>query len=185
MPSIASLWMPILLSAVLVFFASSLIHMVFRWHQSEYGKLPNEADVRAVLGSAGLAAGQYQIPHCTSGKDMQSPEMRQKLKDGPNGMLILRPNGIPGMAAYLGQWFAFTLVVAVLAAGLSCTVLPRGANTHLVFHFFAAVTFMTYAGGSFINGIWMGRRWGAVGKDALDSLIYAGLTATAFAWLWP
>lgn len=185
MLTLASLWMPILLSAVLVFFASSLIHMVFKWHNSDYRKLPNEDAVRAVLGSAQLPPGEYMLPHCVHGKEMGAPEMQQKLKDGPNGMLTLRANGMPNMGTSLSQWFVFALVLAALAACLSCLVLGRGAAQHTVFHFFALVTFMSYAAGSFVNGIWMGKPWRAVGKDALDSLIYAALTGAAFAWLWP
>ena len=185
MLSLTALWMPIVLSAVGVFIASSLIHMVFQWHKSEYGKLPNENEVRSVLRGANLAPGQYVMPHCDGGKEMQSPETQAKFKEGPVAVLVVRANGMPRMGATLGQWFGFALVVALLTAGLSCTVLGRGADLHNVFHFFAVVTFMTYAGGSFINGIWMGRQWGAVAKDVFDSLIYAAITGAAFAWLWP
>ena len=185
MLNLASLWMPILLSAVGIFIASSLIHMVFQWHQSEYGKLPNEDEVRAIVAGAKLAPGQYVMPHCVGGKEMQAAEMQQKFKDGPVAVLVVRANGAPNMGATLGQWFGLTAVIAVLTAGLACTVLPRAADGHQVFHFFAIVTFMSYAAGSFINGIWMGRLWSAVAKDALDSLIYAAITASLFAWLWP
>ena len=185
MLTLASLWMPILLSAFGILIASSLIHMVFQWHKSEYGKLPDEDALRAAVRSANLTPGQYVMPHCTGGKEMQAPEMQQKLKDGPVATLIVRANGAPNMVATLGQWFGLTAVIAVLTAGLACTVLPRAADGHHVFHFFAIVTFMTYAAGSFINGIWMGRLWSAVARDALDSLIYAAITGAAFAWLWP
>ena len=36
MVGLAALWLPILLSAVIVFVASSLIHMVSGWHKSDY-----------------------------------------------------------------------------------------------------------------------------------------------------
>ena len=35
MTAIASLWLPILVSAVLVFLASSIIHMAPLWHRNE------------------------------------------------------------------------------------------------------------------------------------------------------
>ena len=49
MNAIAHLWMPILVTAVLIFVASSLIHMVFKWHNSDYRKFDNEDDVRAAV----------------------------------------------------------------------------------------------------------------------------------------
>ena len=42
MTFLAQLWMPIVLSAVLVFAASSLIHMVLKWHNADYRPLANE-----------------------------------------------------------------------------------------------------------------------------------------------
>ena len=45
MVSLTALWLPIVLSAVVVFIASSIIHMVFKYHNSEYGRLPDEAAI--------------------------------------------------------------------------------------------------------------------------------------------
>jgi hypothetical protein len=39
-------WLPILLSGVVVFGISSLIHLVFKWHASDYNGLANEDAVR-------------------------------------------------------------------------------------------------------------------------------------------
>ena len=36
MTGLSALWLPILLSAVLVFVASSLIHMASPWHKSDF-----------------------------------------------------------------------------------------------------------------------------------------------------
>ena len=49
MVTLASLWLPILLSAVAVFIASSLVHMVLKYHDSDYPGLPSEAQFRAGL----------------------------------------------------------------------------------------------------------------------------------------
>ena len=45
MVPIHALWLPILLSAVIVFVASSIIHMALPIHKSDYRKLPDEAKV--------------------------------------------------------------------------------------------------------------------------------------------
>ena len=42
MVSVLSLLIPIALSAVFVFIASSIIHMVTPWHKNDLKKLPNE-----------------------------------------------------------------------------------------------------------------------------------------------
>ena len=49
MVELSSLWLPILLSAVIVFVVSSIIHMVSPWHRSDYPKIANEEKVMDAL----------------------------------------------------------------------------------------------------------------------------------------
>ena len=49
MVPVTALWLPILLSAVIVFVASSILHMVLPIHKSDYRKLPEEERVRDAL----------------------------------------------------------------------------------------------------------------------------------------
>lgn len=42
MVPLTALWLPILLAAVIVFFASFTMHMVLPYHKSDYQKLPDE-----------------------------------------------------------------------------------------------------------------------------------------------
>ena len=181
MVSTASLWLPILLSAVGVFVASSLIHMVFKWHNADYLKLPLEDAVRAAIGNA--PPGQYVIPHHVEGPK-PSPELQRKFVDGPVGFLMLRPSGLPKIGPHLAKWFALNLVVAAIAAHLAVITVPVGAYGQ-AFHLVAVVTFLAYAAGSVSDGIWFGRPWSAVGKDVLDALIFALVSGTVFVWLWP
>ena len=97
MVSLLDLWLPILLSAVLVFLASYILHMVLPLHHDDYGKLPGEEKVRAAMRAEGVGVGNYAFP-CPSGpKDMQSPEMLKKYKGGPVGFMTVLPSGPPAM----------------------------------------------------------------------------------------
>ena len=116
---------------------------------------------------------------------MQSPEAQKKFAEGPVGLIVLRPNGVPNMGRFLGLWFLLTLFVAAIVACLAATTLPVGASAHAVFHLAALVTFAAYACGSLSDGIWMGRPRRAVLFDLLDALIYAAISGAVFAWLWP
>ena len=51
-----SLWLPILVSAVLVFIASSVIHMMIGYHRADYRRVPAEDDTAEALRKA---AGEY------------------------------------------------------------------------------------------------------------------------------
>lgn len=185
MISLAQLWLPILISAVGVFIASSLIHMVFKWHQSDYRQLPNEDEVRAAVRKGNLTPGLYNLLHCGDMKAMQTPEAQQKYKEGPVGMLVLFKNGMPNMGAMLGQWFGLNLLVALMAAYLAGRALPAGADAGEVCRMTGSITLLAYAVGSLSDGIWFGRPRSAVAKDLLDSAIYAAVTASVFTWLWP
>ncbi|HTS87987.1 MAG TPA: hypothetical protein VMG41_05800 [Gemmatimonadales bacterium] len=186
MVALTQLWLPILLAAILVFVASSLVHMVFKWHNSDYHKLPNEDEVRAAIRKGAPAPGQYIVPHCPDMKVMSQPEHQQKLIEGPVGFLSLAPNGPPRMGGSLLRWFLFNLLVAFFVAYLaSRTVTPETSDYLHVFRIVGTATFLAYGLSGFPGAIWMGKPWSVVAKEVLDGLIYALVSAGAFGWLWP
>ncbi len=185
MSAIVSLWMPILATAVLIFIASSLIHMVFKWHNADYKKLANEDDVRAVIRAGSAAPGQYVIPHCTDMKDMGGDDTKKKFVEGPVAFMTVRKSGVPEMGPCLTQWFLFCLLVAAVAGCVAAGAVGFGANGHQAGHVVGMMSLLAYGGGSLQMGIWFGKPWGSVAKDLLDSLIYAVISALVFMWLWP
>lgn len=185
MVTLAQLWLPVLLSAVGTFIASSILHMVLRfWHSPDYRALPNEDEARTALRKGGAVPGMYIIPYCPPEK-MKDPGMLQKFTEGPVGFLVLRPNGMFSMGRSLGLWFCFCLLVAIFAGYLGGVSLGVGAASRQVFRLVTTAAFMGFAFGSIPQGIWWGQPWRAVGKDVVDGLIYAAVTGAVFALLWP
>jgi len=185
MVSLEQLWIPIVLSAVLVFVASSIIHMVIKWHNSDYRQLQNEDAVRAALRASNVQQGQYVVPYCSDMKEMKKPEMMQKFVDGPNAFISVMKSGAPNMGKPLGLWFGLILVFTLVAAYLASRTVPQGASFLAVCRVVSLVTFLGYAGGSVSNAIWMGKTWPSAIKDLADGFIYALVTAATFGWLWP
>ena len=185
MVSLSALWLPILLSAVLVFVASTLIHMVLKYHASDYRILPNEEAFRASFRGVSAPPGQYIIPHVSDMKLMGSAEHMAKVNEGPVAVLNLRPNGVVGMGKALGQWFVFSLAVSTGVAFMARSVLPVGTSYLMVFHTVGLTAFLAYAAGQLPAAIWMGKPWSIAAKEVLDGLIYGLVTAGAFGWLWP
>ena len=185
MHHLPQLWLPILVTAVLVFIASSLIHMVFKWHNSDFKKLSNEDAVGAAIRAGSPVPGLYGLPHCADMKNMQSDQMQQKFRDGPVGLLTLRKNGPPSMGASLTQWFLYTLLIAAIAGAIALRIFGVQGSSHGAGHLVGLISFLTYAGGSVQAGIWMGKPWISVAKDLFDALIYATISAFTFMWLWP
>lgn len=185
MHDLPELWLPILVAAVLVFVASSLIHMVFKWHNPDYRRLANEDEVQAALRSATSGPGQYSLPWCQGMKEMQSEAVQRKYAEGPVAMITVWPPGPRKMGPILAKWFLLNLLVAVVVAAVLLHVYGLTGDSRSVAHLAALLTFLTYAGGSIQLGIWMGKPWISVAKDLLDGGIYALVTSLAFLWLWP
>lgn len=185
MNAVFQLWIPILATAAVIFIASSLIHMVFKWHNTEYNKLANEDDVAAALRAASPQPGQYVFPHCLDMKEMQAEAMQKKYATGPVGFLTIRENGPPKMGPALRCWFIYCVVVAAIAGCIAMNVFGAGAHGQRAGCLVGAISFMTFVGGSVQMGIWMGKPWRSVMKEALDGLIYAVISALIFTWLWP
>jgi len=184
MSFLAALWLPILLAAVFVFIASSIIHMVLPYHRSNYRQLPDEDKVRAALRSSSLTPGLYHFPFCTH-KDMNSEEVKAKQKEGPVGFMTIYPNGPANLPKFLIQWFVFCLIVGTVVAYLAAHTLHHADPFRHVFRVAGTAAFLAYGVGGLSNGVWKGFPWKMVLLEAFDGLIYALITAGTFGWLWP
>ena len=185
MTGLFALWLPILLSAVIVFVASSVIHMVLPWHKSDYPKIPNEDRVRDALRPLAIPPGDYMVPRPSSRQEMASPEFAEKVKQGPNLIMTVLPPGPWKMGRNLTMWFLYTLVVGYFAAYVAGRALPPGAQYLAVFRFVGVTAFIGYAVALWQMSIWYRRAWSTTLKGTVDGLIYALLTAGTFGWLWP
>jgi hypothetical protein len=184
MDPLTTLWAPIVLSAVVVFVASSIMHTVLPYHRSDVHPLPDEENVMAALRAAGLKRGLYVFPFCLP-KNMKTPGAVEKYKQGPVGMMTIFPSGPPAMAKFLALWFAYCLIISSAVAFLAGSAVRGGAPYRAVFHVVAIAAFLAYGLANLANGIWRGQPWSVVTKEVIDGLIYALLTAGTFGWLWP
>ena len=116
MTELSSLLLPILLSAVFVFIASSIIHMATPWHAGDYKRVPNEDAVAASLRAHAVPAGDYMMPRPSSMKEMGSPEFLEKRRQGPVMIFTMMPSGEMSMTSNLVQWFVYLLVVGLFTA---------------------------------------------------------------------
>lgn len=185
MVTLAALWLPILVSAILVFFASSLFHMVLPFHRSDYRKVPSEDAVRNALRPLGIAPGDYLVPHSHTPADARTPEFIAKMKQGPVIFMTVMQAGEMRMGGRLAAWFLFCVVVGVFSAYLTSRSLPAGAPYLEVFRFAGTVAFVGYAVALWENTIWYSRAWTTTLRETIDGLVYGLLTGGAFGWLWP
>lgn len=185
MVDLADLWLPILLSAVAVFIVSSVIHMVIPIHKKDYVKLPGESTVLDALRKAQVGPGSYIFPCASSMKDMGSPEMLERYRQGPVGFLTMVPNGPVVMGKHLLQWFVLSIAISVVVAYVASIGIQRGDPGGDVFRLSATVAFAAYGLSNVTDSIWKGVRWGITVKFLFDGLLYGLATAACFSWLWP
>ena len=183
MVPVMSLWAPILLSAVLVFLASFILHMVLPFHRSDFRKVPSEDEVMDALRRFAVPPGNYMFPHAGSPSGMKDPAFIEKKKRGPIATLTIMKDASFGTS--LAQWFVYCIVVGAFAAYVAGRALGPGAEYLSVFRFAGTTAFVGYGLALWQNSIWYKIAWSTTIKSTVDSFIYALLTAGAFGWLWP
>ena len=185
MVSLMSLWLPILLSAVVVFILSSLIRMVFSYHDSDYKGLPQEKEVMDALRLFNIAEGEYVMPKAENNKERNTEEFKEKVNKGPVALINVLPSGMPSMGKPLVLWFIYCLIVGLFAGYIASIALESGAHYLSVFRFVGTTAFLGYSLALMQNSIWYNRAWSVTLVSMFEGFIYALFTAGVFGWLWP
>jgi hypothetical protein len=185
MVALSALWLPILLSAVIVFVASSIIHMATPWHKNDYSKAPEENKLMDTLRPLAMPPGDYMLPRPSSAEEMRSAEFAEKMKKGPVMVFTVMPSGPVRMTRSLVLWFIYCVLVGLFAAYVAGRPLPAGAPYLRVFQLVSVTALVGYAVALWQMSIWYRRAWSTTIKATIDGLIYALLTGGTFGWLWP
>lgn len=179
------LWLPILLSSVVVFLASFVMHMVLGYHRKDFSGVPNEEPVLNALRNAGMQPGEYMLPHGGGPEALKDPAFIEKMKRGPVAIITLRKPGPPSMGPYLLAWFVYVIVVEIFAAYVTGRALGPGVEYIHVFRFIGTVGFIGFALALWQNAIWYSRPIRTTILQTIDGLVFALLSAGVFGWLWP
>jgi len=169
-----TLWLPILLSSVFVFVASSILHMALPWwHKGDYVKLPQEDKVLDSLRPLATPPGDYMAPQAANFAEMKSPEFAEKLRKGPVMVLTVLPNGMFDMRRSFSLWFLYLVVVSFLSGYVALHALPFGARGTVVFRIVGVTSFLGYTAALWQMSIWYRRSMGTTIRATVDGLIYA------------
>lgn len=185
MPSIADLWLPIVVAAVLVHAVSALMHMVLPHHKNDYQAAPDEAALLAAIRAQGLRSGNYHSPHVSSGAEARSEAMQLRMKTEPTVLLHVAAPGSFNMGRTIAIWFVYCLAASVLVAYIASHTLAIGASYPAVFRVAGFAGFLVFAAGQPIESIWFLRSWSSTIKNVIDGLIYGLVVGGTFGWLWP
>ena len=179
--SIIDFWLPILVSAVVVWLASAVVWMVLKWHNSDFKKTGDEEGIRAALG--GSVPGFYMVPFCKDQAELKDPEVQQKFVDGPQAYITVVPNGLPAMGGKLFGTFLFYIFVSALCAYFLVMTGSADAEYLEVFRMTCTVAWIAYGVAYIQDSVWFGRPWPVTVKSLVDALIYGLVTGGVFGWL--
>lgn len=177
-----SLMVPILLSAVALFFASFLSWMVVPLHRKDWVKLENEDEFIKAAGDLGIPQGSYMFPGCDSPEEMKSEAYKSKWEAGPAGIMTIFPK--VSMGKNLGLTFLYFLGVSFCLAYLAKLGLgfDSGATFMEVFRFVSTAGLMTFLAAMLQHAIWFHNR---IVGHVIESVAYALITGAIFAAMWP
>lgn len=176
--------MPILLSGVLVFVASSIIWMALPIHKPDIKFIPNETEFTDAIKPLNLKPGFYMYPNCENSKEMQSEAFKERWKTGPWGTINVMGNA-PNFAMNLLKCFISYVVIAAMCGYLAGIGLAPGAEYMDVFRVVGTAAILGFCMGSFAGDFFLGKPNRFIITSFIDGVIFALITAGVFAWLWP
>ena len=183
--SILQLWLPIIAGGLLAWIASGVIHMVIKYHNSDYNELSNEDEVMDAVRKGNPSPKMYTVPFCSDMKKMGEDSMQKKFAEGPVAMIAVMPNGMPPMGKLMAQQIAFFVIGSIFIAYIATLTLSAGSDFMTVFRLISVIGFLAFGWGTIPFSIWYGHTWSTTFKYLVDALIYAFIVAAMFAWLWP
>lgn len=177
---LASLILPIIVSAIALFFASFLSWMVFQLHRDDWKKLEKEDEFLKAMQDLNVPLGNYMFPGCDSPADMKTEEYQQKWNDGPRGVMTVFPN--VNMGKKLALTFVYYLIISLCLAYLATLALAPGAELMVVFRFMATASLLTFLASVVQHSIWFHNR---IIGHIIESILYAVILGLIFGFMWP
>jgi hypothetical protein len=179
MEFLTALWMPIVLSAVVLFFASFVAWTVLTHHESDFAKAPNEEKLMEHVRELQLPPGSYMFPWC-SHKDMKDPARQERYKRGPRGKLVIWD--MPNMGRNLILTLVYFLIVAAVTAYIGFAAMGHTDDKMHVFRIIGTIGVLVFASSGQLNAVWFPRR---TVMDFVDGVVFGILMGLIFAGLWP
>ena len=182
MEFLTALLVPIIVSAVVLFFASFIAWTVLPHHQGDFQKLGQESQFMDMVRQMNIPAGCYMFPHMTHA-DQKDPERIELYKQGPRGKLVVWD--FPNMGRNLGFTLLYFLVVSIITAYIAWTGLGGALEEDRfmkAFQITGAIGVLVFGTSGLLNAVWFPRR---IWTDVVDGIVYGILLGLIFGFFWP
>ena len=175
-----TLWLPILVSTIALFFASFLSWMVLRLHEKDWRKVEGEDGLIATIRELNVPTGNYMFPGVNTMKEMNDSAYQAKYKSGPRGIMTVLPEA--NMGKNLALTVVYFFVCCCTFGYLASFALDKGQDSLTVFRFVATVALLTFCASIIQHAIWFKNR---VVGHVIESFAYSLIAGAIFAALWP
>jgi hypothetical protein len=184
MDMLLDLWLPIVISTVACFVASSIIWMALPHHKADMKALPEEGVMDRALGEMKLEPGGYYIPNCSDKEKFKGDEFKARWNNGPWAFLQI-PAGRPSFAKNLAVTLVEFLVIAIFIGYLAGASIPAGAEYLHVFQIVGTAGVLAHVLGTIHHEFFQMKTVRHVAFCMFDGVVYALITAGIFAAFWP
>lgn len=184
MELVLPLWLPILLSAFIVWIASTLAWTVLPHHKQDFIALPDEDGFMDYVRRSGIPRGNYVFPDFRGREAMKSQKVSKALEEGPVGHLSVWQTPLT-MGGKMVATLVVYLVVSTLIAYLTRVAIPGAAPFAKVFQVAATAGILAYCFSSIPNALWFGTYKRTIVAGIVDGVVYGAITGAIFAWRWP
>ena len=177
------LWLPILLSAAVVWVISVIVWTALPHHKQDFIRLPDEDAFIEFIRKSGIKPGNYVFPDFRGREAMKSEKTQKALEEGPVGHLSVWQTPVT-MGGKMVATFVVYLVVSTLIAYLTRVALPGAAPFAKVFQVAATGGILAYSFAFIPNALWFGAYKRTIVASIIDGIIYGLVTGAIFAWRW-
>jgi hypothetical protein len=178
------LWLPILLSAAVVWVVAAIVWMALPHHKNDFIALPDEDAFMDSIRKSGIKPGNYVFPDFRKREAMKSEKVCKALEEGPVGHLSVWQPPL-SMGGKMVATFIVYLVVNTLIAYLASVTLPRTAEFAKVFQVVGTAGILAYSFAFIPNAIWFGAYKRTIVAGIIDGIVFGCITGAIFAWRWP
>ncbi len=184
MVQLADLLLPLIITSVCVFFASSIMWMVLPHHKKDIQFLKDkEAGYIKTLNELDIKPGLYMYPGCEM-KDLKTDEGKARYEAGPWGVMTVYP-GKPNFPLNLAKTFITYTIITFMVGYIAGLSLPHGADYMHVFRVVGTTAILGHCMGALVGDFFMGKPTRFIVTSFFDGFVYAMITAGILASMWP
>lgn len=182
MEFLTELWLPILISGVVLFFLSFLAWVILPHHFNDFQRVPDENNFLDSIRAMNLPPDNYMYPYADSKAEQGKPEFAEKYMQGPRGTIQVFE--MPNMGVNMAKTVVFFLITSAVIAYITYVACPPKAESQFmdVFRIAGTIGILVHASSGILNGIWFKRK---TLTDSIDGVVYGLVLGLIFAFFWP